>query len=358
MITIVVLLILAGVTITTLTGDNGILTQASKAKDTTAEAEAIERVKVEVAGSYGTDGKIDSEQLKKNLGNISGLTYNSENFSLPATVSLNGYDIIIDANGNVTKKVAVAEDKVLTTITGYPMTLTNSTGDDLVNYNIYGNSVQNGTATPEIPFEVENVGDLVTDKNDENYGKYKIPVKVNDTITNIYLDEPLRKVGDCADYIDFENKKVVRKTAYKFFDGTEDWKIYNGNTSDGGKLFYLDDSVNKQPYYKELLSNYFTKSEDSGTIGTWMPYKCRFQYYQTGIFASSKRLYISTKHTSVSEFKSWLNNLEIPVYIIFSIIEPTEETVELPDILTAKGTNIITVDTTIEPSNMEVEYWR
>ena len=79
-ITIIVLLILAGVTIATLTGDNGILNHANKAKIKNTEAEAIERVQVEVAGSYGTDGKIDSEQLKNNLGNITGLTYDSENF--------------------------------------------------------------------------------------------------------------------------------------------------------------------------------------------------------------------------------------------------------------------------------------
>ena len=29
-------------------------------------------------------------------------------------------------------------------------------------------------------------------------------------ITNIYLDEPLRKIGDYSDYIDFENQKIVR----------------------------------------------------------------------------------------------------------------------------------------------------
>ena len=66
-ITIIVLLILAGVTIATLTGDNGILTQAGKAKDKTTEAESIERVQVEVAGSYGLDGKINIDQLNKNL---------------------------------------------------------------------------------------------------------------------------------------------------------------------------------------------------------------------------------------------------------------------------------------------------
>ena len=109
-ITIIVLLILAGVVIATLTGDNGILTQAGNAKDKTTEAESIERVQVEVAGSYGIDGTIDKEQLNKNLKNIAGLKYNGADFSdsnkiteLPTTVTLNGYDIGIDANGGVEK---------------------------------------------------------------------------------------------------------------------------------------------------------------------------------------------------------------------------------------------------------------
>ena len=109
-ITIIVLLILAGVTIAALTGDNGILNQAGKAKDKTTEAESIERVQVEVAGSYGLDGTIDKEQLNKNLGNIAGLKIGESNFGgenivkeLPVTVTLNGYDIGIDANGGVEK---------------------------------------------------------------------------------------------------------------------------------------------------------------------------------------------------------------------------------------------------------------
>ena len=109
-ITIIVLLILAGVTIATLTGDNGILNQAGKAKDKTTEAESIERVQVEVAGSYGLDGTIDKDQLNKNLGNIAGLKIGESNFGgenivkeLPATVTLNGYNIGIDANGGVEK---------------------------------------------------------------------------------------------------------------------------------------------------------------------------------------------------------------------------------------------------------------
>ena len=139
---IIVLLILAGVTIATLTGDNGILKQAGKAKDKTTEAESIERVQVEVAGSYGLDGTIDKDQLNKNLGNIAGLKIGDNNFGgenivkeLPATVTLNGYEIVINSNGNVAKKkigigaVDISNAPIEyygATVTGY--TCTNSAG--------------------------------------------------------------------------------------------------------------------------------------------------------------------------------------------------------------------------------------
>ena len=48
-ITIIVLLILAGVSIAMLTGQNGILTQASSAKSDTNKAEAAERINLELA---------------------------------------------------------------------------------------------------------------------------------------------------------------------------------------------------------------------------------------------------------------------------------------------------------------------
>ena len=114
-ITIIILLILAGVTIATLTGDNGILTQAGKAKDKTTEAESIERVQIEVAGSFGNDGKIDVDELNENLKNIEGLTYkgnalsDSNKITLPATVTVNGYDIQITSNGGVRKYDPLAE---------------------------------------------------------------------------------------------------------------------------------------------------------------------------------------------------------------------------------------------------------
>jgi type II secretory pathway pseudopilin PulG len=67
-ITIIVLLILAGVTIATLTGDNGILTQAGNAKEQTEKADIIERAKVEIVGVQSeNNGELPKEDLDRIL---------------------------------------------------------------------------------------------------------------------------------------------------------------------------------------------------------------------------------------------------------------------------------------------------
>ena len=97
-ITIIVLLILAGVTIATLTGDNGILKKAGDAKTQTEQAKEDENLKIAIAGSYGTDGKLNLKDLKDNLKN-QGILTNSNEFPLEVTV--NGEKKKIDANGNI-----------------------------------------------------------------------------------------------------------------------------------------------------------------------------------------------------------------------------------------------------------------
>ena len=60
---------------------------------------------------------------------------------------------------------------------GYPLTMNNCKANKrMKQLEIYGNSFQDGTPTPDAPIEVQSVGELVTDVNDVNYGKYKIPV--------------------------------------------------------------------------------------------------------------------------------------------------------------------------------------
>ena len=96
------------------------------------------------------------------------------------------------------------------------------------------------------------------------YEPYRVPVTAN-----IYLDEPLRKIGDYVDYIDFKGQRVVRKVG--------------------------------------VLDN------------------------------------TSTKPISES---------------LVALAIPTEEPIPLPALKTFKGTNIISVDTSVQPSNIKAKYVR
>ena len=99
-ITIIVLLILAGVVITTLTGDNGILGKAKTAKTTNDEEKAKEQIKIAVMGSYGKDGELNYDDLTKNLGQI-GIKELPKEASYPLEVTLDGVSATIKANGEV-----------------------------------------------------------------------------------------------------------------------------------------------------------------------------------------------------------------------------------------------------------------
>ena len=99
-ITIIILLILAGVVIATLTGDNGILGKAKTAKTTNDEEKAKEQIKIAVMGSYGKDGELNYDDLTKNLGQI-GIKDLPNEASYPLEVTLDGVSATIEANGEV-----------------------------------------------------------------------------------------------------------------------------------------------------------------------------------------------------------------------------------------------------------------
>ena len=100
-ITIIVLLILAGVSIAMLTGQNGILTQANNAKNETELASAKEKVELAVIGaiSQTRDGTLKVGNLRTELANYGG-TVEGEVF--PVTAKVDGKSFTVDANGNVT----------------------------------------------------------------------------------------------------------------------------------------------------------------------------------------------------------------------------------------------------------------
>ena len=104
-ITIIVLLILAGVSIAMLTGQNGILTQAQSAKTTTEDKSAEEKIKLAVmAARAQSEGALDADKLVAEITNNYGGTATKTGTGFPVNTTVDGKSFAIDKDGNVTPK--------------------------------------------------------------------------------------------------------------------------------------------------------------------------------------------------------------------------------------------------------------
>ncbi len=66
-VTIIVLIILAGISVSMLTGQNGILLRAAEAKEKTESASALEDVQVTIMGAIGSNGELDMNLAQSQL---------------------------------------------------------------------------------------------------------------------------------------------------------------------------------------------------------------------------------------------------------------------------------------------------
>ena len=103
-ITIIVLLILAGVSIAMLTGQNGILTQAQNSKTTTEYKSAEEKVKLAImaARSQSETGVLDADKLIAEITNNYGGTASKTDNGFPVNATVDGKNFKIDGDGNIT----------------------------------------------------------------------------------------------------------------------------------------------------------------------------------------------------------------------------------------------------------------
>ena len=173
-ITIIVLLILAGVSIAMLTGENGILTQARNAKEATENAEEEEKIRLAAMAAIGESlgGDIEQGHLEEELDNYFGSDgyeitpgENNGEDGFIVTIDESGNQYFVDKDGNVSQMVAgpsvthtispegqVAEgDKITITITA---TATEGSITEIIKPD--GSSVKNVTETT---YEVTENGD-------------------------------------------------------------------------------------------------------------------------------------------------------------------------------------------------------
>ena len=116
-ITIIVLLILAGISISMLSGNNSFLTRAGSAKEQTERTQIIEKAQIDVLGTKaGNSGEITEEQFKNILNNyfsdVPSGDLPEDLSTLELTATNGGYKILAS---EILDKVS--QDKNLVTIT-------------------------------------------------------------------------------------------------------------------------------------------------------------------------------------------------------------------------------------------------
>ena len=168
---------------------------------------------------------------------------------------------------------------------------------------------------------------------------------------NIYLDQPLRKIGDYEDYIDFEKKQVIRNISHTVLTSDMTWSVYD-DVQENVLGFYTNSLPGRLLISRSTaLSNRFKRSNSDIAPRAILGIDYEAFYITSNMFKVTVE---KTKVTDKQSFLKWLD--ENQVYIDFVLETSESQTIELPEIQLYKGLNTITVDTDVQPSNMSITY--
>ena len=219
-------------------------------------------------------------------------------------------------------------------------------GDVLCVY-LYANT--NGTMSQNATVTYTNI-QLETGSTATDYEPYHAPIT-----TNLYLDEPLRKVGDYADYVDFGKGEVVRKVSELEFTTNLNWQTYSYAA---GSFFGFYTSLSSM-LSGSRQAGFCTHLENiEGKIAShiW------FGVANSLLYVSFPDIYNSaeTDAERITAFKAYLTaqaEAGTPVKVTYILAEETHTPISIPKLTTVKGTTIYEIGTSLNASGMEATYY-
>ena len=311
-ITIIVLLILAGVSIAMLTGQNGILTQAQNAKTTTENKSAEEKVKLAVMGARADDGTLTVGKLRTELANYGGTV---EGDTFPVTAKVDGKSFTVDANGNVElagSKPQMTEAKIVASANGEGTDVPDDQAEGTELYISFKASLENGTITSVTCDKgtVENKNGLYVMKITQN-GTYTFTITGTGETGSVTSTIPVKvskydqragiKVGDYVSYTpDTATEKTydadkLKKGGYTSTQTVKkedlNWRVLRKN--DDGSIDLIGDATSNSVYF-------------SGSLG-----------YNNGVYLLNdicKELYSNSTHhitarsVNLEDMEKWLTD--------------------------------------------------
>lgn len=162
-ITIIVLLILAGISISMLSGDNGLLNKVESSKKITNEATVLEEVKLQLLGSYSDKNIWNYQDLKNNLNKL-GINSLYDEEIYPIFFKYKGYDFKIDRywNLNICNEVVYESDNLNFNGTSDYI----DTGIKLFDKENFNKNFQIRIIVDEINKKIKNQGTLINAKQE------------------------------------------------------------------------------------------------------------------------------------------------------------------------------------------------
>ena len=146
----------------------------------------------------------------------------------------------------------------------------------------------------------------------------------------------LNKIGDTKDEVDLVTGVLTKRIGKVVLNGSENWRLQGTNQFYGTNI-----ATNIKPN-SPAISNYFVNT------GKWVNYDNLFLGNLNDIGV------INTKTPALADFKTWLSQNPVEVYYILA--EPEIIQLEPNIIETFDGTNILSIESNIEPSEIEIEY--
>lgn len=165
--------------------------------------------------------------------------------------------------------------------------------------------------------------------------------------------------------------QTVRRIKKLVFDGTENWRLVNKRiASVGGKYFSLSIATQERTEFGKMLCSHYTVANPYDRLTAC----CVLANYSQGI---DVRVNNPSTDENIDDFKSYLADqyaAGTPVMVWYVLATPTTGIVNEPlakigdyadelhsadagvSIPTVKGSNTLTVDTALQPSEMSITY--
>lgn len=182
----------------------------------------------------------------------------------------------------------------------------------------------------------------------EPYG-YKIPIVCDNEIKNIYLNEPLHKIGDYADILSYQDHNVTRKIKKLVLTGEETWFIYTESYPSHFITYAISDR-------RRNITPYCTHYVGSTVINYSGLKNAQISVSTSPSSNNRPRTTIcDTRFLTIDDFKSYLQQqyaAGTPVTVWYVLATEETEQIKAPDILADKYTSI-TVDTEVQPSQVD-----